>query len=168
IMQSGQSLRQSLIISRQATKACYPAETSFDHPAARQEDKASLRCWQFYDFELDAVLLSCLRGVFAGVALIDKGDLDRFAGLGLSSFRKLSDVGTVLFIGGCHAQSEQMPERIARQMALIAFPAFGPVVASASATLGRRLQSPAVKDCCCRAFFASLGDPQDGAQVVDE
>jgi hypothetical protein len=50
----------------------------------------------------------------------------------------------ILFIGGCHAQGEQMPRRIERQMYLTALSAFGAVVVGASAALGRRLQDPAL------------------------
>jgi hypothetical protein len=105
------------------------------------------------------VLFGGFRCVFACVALIDKGDLDCLASLLLHSLRKFRDLGAVLFISGCHAQGEQMPERIDRQMDLTAFPAFGSVIAGACAALRRRLQSPAINDCGSRAFFASIGDP---------
>jgi hypothetical protein len=112
------------------------------------------------------MLLSRISCVFACVALINKGDLDCFAGLLLRAFRKSRDLGAVLFIGGCHAQGKQMPERVYSQMDLTAFPAFGAVIACAPSTLGRRLQGPAIKDCGGRAFSASCCDPQDSAQVM--
>jgi hypothetical protein len=74
----------------------------------------------------------------------------------------------VNFIGGRHAQGEQMPECIDRQMDLTAFPTFSAVIASAPSALGRRLQGPTIKDCGSRPFFTHFGDPQDGAQVTDE
>jgi hypothetical protein len=43
------------------------------------------------------------RCIFAGVALINKCDLDRLAGLELYSFRKFRDLGAVLLIGGSQA-----------------------------------------------------------------
>jgi len=57
-----------------------------------------------------------------------------------------------------------MPKRINCQVDFISFPAFGSVVAGASATLRSRLQSPAIKDGGGRAFLPPFGNPQDGAQ----
>ena len=61
-----------------------------------------------------------------------------------------------------------MSKRIDRQMDLAAFPTFGVALPSAGAALRRRLQGPAINDRGSRAFFAPFGDPQDGAQVMDE
>ena len=72
--------------------------------------------------------VSGIRCIFAGVTLINKGDLDRLAGLELYSFRKFRDLGAVLFIGGSHALGKQMSERIYSQMNLAAFPALGSVI----------------------------------------
>jgi hypothetical protein len=96
--------------------------------------------------------------VFTCVALIDIGDLECFAGLRLRPPGKFLDLGLILFIGSCHAQSEQMPERMAHQMDLIAFPVLGSILVGASAALGRRLQDPAIKDLGSRTVFVPFGD----------
>jgi hypothetical protein len=167
-MESGQSCRQSFIIPRQAAETGHPAETSLDYPATRKQHKAPLRGRQFDHFELDAMLFGGLSGIFAGIALIDESDFDRFAGLGLNSFRQFGDLCAILFIGGRHAQGQQMSERIDRQVDFIAFPAFGAVIACPSATFRSRLQSPAIKDGGGRLVLPTRGDPQDGAQIVDQ
>jgi hypothetical protein len=106
------------------------------------------------------MLFGGTRCVFACIALIGKGDLDRLTSLFLRTLGKFRDLGAVLFIGDRHAQGEQMPKRIGRQMELTAFPTFGSVITSAPPTLERRLQGPAIKDCGSRAFFTPFGDPQ--------
>lgn len=58
----------------------------------------------------------------------------------------------------CHAQGEQIPERIDRQMDLTAFLVFRPIAVGASAALGCRLQGLATKDLGPWAFFAPFGD----------
>lgn len=117
--------------------------------------KASFRRQEFDDFELD--YMPCGR-IFTYVALIDIGDLDCFAGLELRPPGKFRDLGLILFIRGCHAQRERMPERIDYQMDLTAIPVFGSILVGASAALGRRSQDPAIKVLGPRAFFVRLDD----------
>src|SRR5262252_9266774 len=105
-MESGQSSRQSFIIPRQATETSRPTETPFDDPATRQQNKAPLRGWQFNHFKLDAMRLGCFGNLFAGIALVNESDFDRFASLGLHSFRQFGDLSAILFIGGRHEQSQ--------------------------------------------------------------
>jgi hypothetical protein len=141
-MQINQGLRQSLIVTRHPAKTRYPAEASFDYQSTQQQHKASFRRREFDDFEPDSVLCGRIGCVFTCVALIDIGDLDCFAGLGLHPPGKFRDLGLILFIGGCHAQGERMPERIDRLMDLTAFQAVGAVIVDASAALWHRLQDP--------------------------
>jgi hypothetical protein len=51
------------------------------------------------------------------IALLKEGNL----------FGKFSDLSSILFIGGCHAQGQQVSERIYSQIDLASFPAFGAV-----------------------------------------
>jgi hypothetical protein len=92
-MQTGHGFRQSFIVTRQSAKTRYPAEASFDHPSPRQQHKASFRRWEFDNFELDPMFFRRIGCVFACVALINIGDLDCFAGLGLHSLGKFGDPG---------------------------------------------------------------------------
>ncbi len=134
-MQISQWLRQSLIVTSYSAKTRYPAEDSLDYQSTQQQHKASFRRREFDDFELDSALCGRIVRVFTCVDLTDIGDLDCFAGLGLRPPGKLRDLGLIPFTCGCHAQGEQMPERIDRLTDLPAVPAFGAVVVSAFAAL---------------------------------
>ena len=73
--------------------------------------------------------------VFACVALINIGDLDCLAGIGLNTLGKFGDLGSILLIGWSHAQSEKMSQGVDRCMDFIAFAAFRSIVPSAGAAL---------------------------------
>src|SRR5215475_9397921 len=53
-------------------------------------------------------------------------------------------------------------------MNLIAFSAFRPIVASAPSALWSGLHRPAIKNRGSRHFLPTFGDPQHGAQIMDE
>src|SRR5262245_14320636 len=110
-------------------------ETSFDHPSSRRQHKASFRRWEFDDFEFDPMFFRCISCVFACVTLINIGDLDCFASLGLHSLGKFGDLGSILLIGWSHAQSEKMSQGVDRCMDFIAFAAFRSILPSAGAAL---------------------------------
>ena len=167
-MQTGEGLRQSFIVTRQSAESRHPAETSFDHPSSRQQHKASFRRWEFDDFELDTMFFCRIGCVFACVALINIGDLDCFAGLGLHSLGKFGDLGSILLISCCYAQRKKMSQGVNRQMDFVAFAAFRPIVAGSGATLDRQLQRPTIEDRSRRLFLSAFGDSQHFAQVVDE
>jgi hypothetical protein len=59
------------------------ATALFGYPSPWRQHEASFRRREFYDFELDLLLFRRIGCVFSCVTLIDKGDLDRFADLGL-------------------------------------------------------------------------------------
>jgi hypothetical protein len=105
---------------------------------------------------------------FARVALINVGDLDCFAGLGLHSLGKFSDLGSILLIGCCYAQRKKMSKGVNRQMNFVAFAAFRPALAGAGAALDRRLHCTTIEDRSRRLFLPAFGDSQHCAQVMDE
>jgi len=63
-------------------------------------DKALLRLRHFDQFQLNAVFGRFLRGILAGVALIDKGNLDRLAGFLLHLLCQVVDLSPIPRIGG--------------------------------------------------------------------
>ncbi len=75
----------------------------------------------------------CIGRVFARIALIHIGDLDRFAGLGLDPLGKFGDLSTILLVGSCHTQGEQVSQGVDREMDFITFAAFRTVIAGMSA-----------------------------------
>jgi len=86
----------------------------------------------------------------------------------LHSLGKLGDLGSILLISGCHAQGEQASQGIDRQMNLIAFSAPRPVVAGAPSALRSGLHRPAIKNRSGRQEMPTFGNPQHGAQIMDE
>ena len=134
-MQTGQVFWQSFIITRQSTESRRPAETSFDHPSTRRQHKASFRRWEFHDFELDPRIFHGISCVYACVALINIGDLDCFSGLRLRPLGKFGDLGSILFIGRGHTQSDYDVSGVNRCMNFIAFAAFRPVVTDADSAV---------------------------------
>jgi hypothetical protein len=58
------------------------------------------------------VLGGRIGGVFSCVALIHVSDLDHLACLGLYALGKFGELSPILFIGGCHAQREKIPQSI--------------------------------------------------------
>src|SRR3954462_8044834 len=75
-MKTSQRFGPTFIIAGQPTKTCHPSKTALDHPSARQQDKTSLGFGQFDHFQANTLFLRSLRWSIAGVALIDKRDLD--------------------------------------------------------------------------------------------
>ena len=56
-MESGEGLRQPLIVTCQAAEARHPSKGAFHHPAARQQHEAPLGVGQLDDLQPDALLL---------------------------------------------------------------------------------------------------------------
>jgi hypothetical protein len=97
-MQACERLWQPFIVTRQAAEASCPDEAALHDPATRQQDAASLGLWQFDHYQLWAMSNCILRRLFAGVALIHKGQFDRLAGGFLHLFGQFLDLGTVLLV----------------------------------------------------------------------
>ena len=57
VVESGESLGQTFVASRQASEPCRPCKATFNHPAARQQYEAALRLGMFDYFHLDAMFL---------------------------------------------------------------------------------------------------------------
>src|SRR5258707_4166494 len=99
---------EPFVVSCEATKTGSPSEASFDDPSSGQQHEASFGLGVLYHLEPDAMLSPCLFGRLAGVALIDIGQLDVFAGYQLDLAGELADLSAVLLIGWGDAQREQM------------------------------------------------------------
>jgi hypothetical protein len=68
-METSQGVRQALIVTSEATKACHPTEAAFYDPAAREKNKAFLRLGQLDDFKTNAMLLGFVSRDITRVAL---------------------------------------------------------------------------------------------------
>jgi hypothetical protein len=145
-MKTGQGLREAFIVTRQAAKAAQPAETAFDDPATREQDKATFGIRQLDDFKLNAMLCGVLHGLVARVALVDKGDLYCFASDFLDFARQVFNLFPVLFVGGSHAQRQQMTQRVNRHVNLAAFLALGPIISGSRSAFWAGLQRSTVED----------------------
>ena len=99
-MQTDKGLTQAFVVAGEAAEACHPGEAAFDDPASGQEDEAALGGGQLDDLEADAVLVSGYGGLFASVALVDKGDFDGIAGSLLHLGGQFSNLRSFLFVGG--------------------------------------------------------------------
>jgi hypothetical protein len=109
-----------------------------------------------------------LGGSLARVALIDEGQLDRFACRLLHGFGQLRDLRPVLLVGRGDDERQQMPERVHGDVRLAPLAALRPVVSGAGARFRARLQRPAIKNGGRRTCVAPRRDPEQFAQVVNE
>jgi len=105
-MQTGRRLRQPSVVPRKASEAGYPGKAAFDHPTAWQEHKAILSGGQFDYFQTDTLCSGVRRGLFASVALVNKGHLSRFAGGFLHLRNQGADLGSILLICRRHQNSQ--------------------------------------------------------------
>jgi len=82
---------------RAAFQACVqshgPGKTSFDNPAAWQQDKAFLGFGQFDHDQINATGFGILLRLLAGVAFIDKSDFHGILSDSLDIFRQLLHLG---------------------------------------------------------------------------
>ena len=134
------------MVACEPAKACGPSDTTLDHPAARQQYKASF-CFGVLDHQkLDAMLLWLNCGGFARIALIDKGNLNGIPGLFLDCLGQPIHLCPVLFTGWGDMQGEQMTQRIDCQMDFGSATPFGAIIACTCSTLLRRSQRAAIHD----------------------
>src|SRR5258707_14837386 len=115
-MQTSQGLRQTLIITGQATKARHPRERTLDDPTTGQQDKTMFGLGQFDNFQLDAMLSRSLFGLRTGITLVDKGDLYRIAGDVLHLLGQEANLGTFLLVWRSDMQRQQQSQRIDHPM----------------------------------------------------
>src|SRR5258706_12287425 len=106
-MQTSEGLRQTLIITGQATKARHPRERTLDDPTTGQQDKTMFGLGQFDNFQLDAMLSRSLFGFRTGITMVDKGDWYPITGDDLHLPGQEANLGTVLFVGRTAIQRHQ-------------------------------------------------------------
>lgn len=145
-MEVCEGLGASFVVFDEPSEAGRPGEGSLDDPSSWQQNESALGLRQLDDFEGNSVLGGRRRWLLARVSLVDEGDLDAFARLGLNGLGDPADLGAIVGVGGCDMQSQKMAERIDGQMQLRPLLAFGSVISRASAALGGRAQGAAVDD----------------------
>jgi hypothetical protein len=74
-VQAGERFGQAFVVASQAAEACHPGKAAFDHPAARQQNEASLGRRQLNNFESNAVLCRSGGRFIAGVTRSTKATL---------------------------------------------------------------------------------------------
>lgn len=121
--------------------------------------------WQLDDLEPDAVASGRVGGSLPGVALVDIGQLDGIAGLGLDRSRQPLHLGPVLGAGRRDVEGEHVAEGVHGKVQLGALLALGSVVSRPLAALGRGSQGPAVDDRRTGLGLPAGRQAQDGAQV---
>ena len=136
---------QAFIVTHQAPKAGQPPETALDHPTPRQEHEAGLRSGELDNCQRDPRLRRILRGLRPRIAVIATGDLACCAGRRLDWCGERLDPRPIRLIGWGHRQGQEITERIDGPMPLTPAPPLGPIIPRSPATLGTRLQGPAVQ-----------------------
>jgi hypothetical protein len=101
---------------------------------------------QLEHFQSYALRLSVLGWPFARVALVDKRTFNRFASRLLHFFSQLGHLGSLLFIGRCDEQRQQVAKGIDGDMNLTAFPTFMAVKTGSRAAFRSGLQRTGIKD----------------------
>lgn len=101
-MQAFERFREPFIVECQATKTGQPSETALDHPAPRQDHKATFGIRELNDFKPNALFGSRL----TGVALVNKYHFDCLSRYVLNLLCQLPYDRAILFIG-CHDMQRQ-------------------------------------------------------------
>ena len=86
----------------------------------------------------------------------------------LNGGSQLAHRSAILFVGRSHVQSQQMDQRIDRQMHFSAFAPLGAIIALSMPTFRTRLQCATVKHGRRGLFSASVRQPRHSPRVVDD
>ena len=138
----------ALVVLDEAAETRGPGEGSLNDPSSGQQDEAFLGLRQLDDLEPDAVPPGGIGGSLPGVALVDIGQFDAVAGLGLDRCGQPLHLGSVFGAGRRDVQGDHMAQRVDGEVQLGALLALGPIVSRPFPTLGRGSQRPAVDDRC--------------------
>jgi hypothetical protein len=104
----------------------------------------------FHDLQAHAMRRRILDGLGPGIALSDKGHLDRVTRDVLHPRRHLYHLCALLLMGGGHMQSQQMAQGIDRRVDLATSLAFRTVITDSWITLRRGLPRAATEGCAMR------------------
>ena len=100
-------VRSVSIAAHWAIAASRLNRTPFDDPAPRQEHETFFGFGQLDHEQLQALILSRLGRLIAGIPLIDKGDLHRISGNLLHLSCQFADLRSVLLVGRGNVQSQE-------------------------------------------------------------
>ncbi len=134
-----------LISLHQPAKNVSPSRTFSQPPNVSEVVQAALGFGQLYDFEFDPLRFGCSGSLRPGIALIDEGEGNVFAEV-LDCLSQATDFRTVVCVGRCDVQGQQMAQRIGPHVHFRPALAFGAVIARTWAAFRRRTQGPAVDD----------------------
>ena len=99
----------SFIVLDEPSKPRCPCEGPLHDPSSGQEHEAALGLRQLDDVKGDAVFGGRGGGLVAGVAVVDEGDLDAFAGLCLNGLGDPADLGAVVGMAGVTWSARRCP-----------------------------------------------------------
>ncbi len=139
-MQTLQGVWQAFLVACQAAETSHPAKGALHHPTPWQQHKAFPGFGQLHHIQSQSLFFSSLSRLVTAIALIDKGDFNGFTGHFLNSLCQLPDLSTVLLIGGCDQQGQQMSQGVHCYVGLAAFASFGTIITGMIATFRAGLQ----------------------------
>ena len=135
-MQPRHSLRQPLVVARQAAEARHPGEGALHHPAPGQEHEAALGLGQLDHLQPDAVLRRRRGRLLPGVALVDEASSTRSPVTACTALASAATCARSCSLAGVTRSASRWP-RVSMAMCI-----FGPCAACARRSpLARR--SPA-------------------------
>lgn len=164
-IQSCQRCLQAFIIASQTAETTGPGKATLYHPTLGQQDETLLGFGKFDYFQANSLLLSCLSGFFARVALIDISQLDSLPDRFLYRPGQLIDLCSLLLIGWRDQSGQQMPQRIDGKMDFTAPLAFVTVVTGPATACDGALQGAAVKNGGAGFWIAVLGLSEQVSEV---
>ncbi len=116
VVEGGKGLWQAFVVTCQAPETSHPTEATLNYPAPRQEHEASLGLGQLDHQQFHSLTLGSLCGFIAGISLIHKSDFHRLFCYILHLASEFFHLRSILLIGGCHIQGQQMPQGIHRNV----------------------------------------------------
>lgn len=114
----GEGACVALVILDQSPEAGGPGEGSLDQPVPRQQHEAALGLRQLHHLQFDTMRPGGLGHPCAGITLVNISQFDALSGGGLHSLGQAPDLGPVIRAGGRDMQSQQVAQRVDRQMQL--------------------------------------------------
>jgi|GEM_PF-1406039 len=165
-MKSCHGLRKSLVVSGQSAEARSPSERAFDYPSPWQEHESAFGLFEFYHNKSDSIGCCGLRRFLSRIAMVDKVHLDMFSGSLLNICRKISHLGSLLFIGRSDFQGELISQCVNCSMNFGPLLALVAIVTGAMSALRARLNGASIEN-HGRGAAVFLGhQSQDFAQVM--
>ena len=166
-MPCSECLSQSFVVPSQPAKPAHPRERAFDHPASWQQHETLLGLVVFDHMQSDPVSGRIGNRLVPRVPLVHISQAHRLAGCFLDGRCKFCNLVSLLVLAAGHPQRQQVPECIHGDVDLRAIPHLVPIEPGPRSTLRGRLKGASVQNHGRGRWVASVGDPKQFPQVVD-